>query len=171
MQPWITTSRKVRKMKKTRSYEHHGETGTRLYKIWKNMKYRCSNPKWPPYKWYGAKGIKVCEEWEQSYTAFRDWALSNGYQDYLELDRIDPNGNYEPSNCRWVDHYKQTMNRKDTLYVTYDGITITLREFQKCFGLNKNSCNNWRYLNILEQKLHEKTGKKVVVTGGKKGHT
>ena len=109
----------------------------------------------------------MCPEWENSYTTFKTWAMTNGYSDELELDRIDNNGDYEPSNCRWVTHYEQTMNRRDTLYATYDGITITLKEFRERFGVNRNTCANWRHLGILEEKLFEVTGKKVVITGGK----
>ena len=154
-------------MRKKRIYERHGDTGTRLHRIWKGMKGRCNNPNWKPYERYGAVGIKVYPEWENSYTTFKTWALTNGYSDELELDRIDNNGDYEPSNCRWVTHYEQTMNRCDTLYATYDGITITLKEFRERFGINRNTCANWRHLGILEEKLFEVTGKKVAITGGK----
>lgn len=80
----------------------HGETHTRLYNIYANMKQRCYNPNTPCYRWYGGKGITICDEWLNSYECFRDWATSNGYDESLSIDRIDPNKNYEPSNCRWI---------------------------------------------------------------------
>lgn len=91
----------------------HGQHSTRLYRIWKGMKTRCTNPNNPSYqKWYGAKGVKVCREWYYNFWIFRNWAILHGYKDYLTLDRIDPYGNYEPSNCRWATWKEQAHNKK-----------------------------------------------------------
>ncbi len=73
---------------------------------------RCSKPNCRAYKWYGARGIKVCEKWVNSFEAFRDWAISHGYCAGLEIDRIDNDGNYEPDNCRWVTHKENMQNRR-----------------------------------------------------------
>lgn len=90
----------------------HGETHTRLYSIWLSMKNRCNNPKNKAYFYYGGKGVSVCEEWENSFESFRDWAKGNGYKSDLTLDRINPDGNYEPSNCRWATWHEQRMNQR-----------------------------------------------------------
>lgn len=90
----------------------HGETGTRLYRIWKAMRTRCSNSNVPYFKYYGGKGVSVCEEWTNSFESFQEWALSHGYVDNLTIDRINGDGNYEPQNCRWVTMTVQNQNKK-----------------------------------------------------------
>ena len=90
----------------------HGHSRERLYRIWKGMKARCNCPSQKCYKYYGGKGIKVCEQWSTDFDSFRKWAINNEYSDELTIDRIDSDMDYEPSNCWWVSMTVQNRNKK-----------------------------------------------------------
>lgn len=94
----------------------HGDRDARLYSVWKSMKKRCENPNCKSYKWYGAKGVSVCDEW-YDYSAFKEWSFANGYNQFADhgectIDRINPYGDYEPLNCRWVSMAEQAKNKR-----------------------------------------------------------
>ena len=112
----------------------HGDRHTRLYRIWRAMRERCNIKSCTAYKNYGARGIKVCNEWND-YLTFKKWALSNGYTDELTIDRIDVNGNYEPDNCRWATYKVQSNNTRHNHYITYKDETRTLSEWANLLGL------------------------------------
>lgn len=100
-----------------------GGKPTRLYRIWKNMKKRCYNTRNPDYKYYGYRGIRVCEEWHE-FSPFNQWAMANGYRDDLTLDRINNDGNYEPGNCRWATRKEQAQHRRPNGSVVRNGQLI-----------------------------------------------
>jgi hypothetical protein len=101
------------------------------------MQWRCSNPNSPDYKNYGGRGIKVSREWD-TYEKFKAWALSNGYRDDLTIDRIDVNGDYEPSNCRWITLEQQQSNRRDSVFIMFNGEQKTVSQWARIIGVNPN---------------------------------
>lgn len=107
----------------------------KLYRRWSSMKARCYNKNSKCYSRYGGRGITVCDEWRNSFEAFRDWALSNGYSDDLTIDRIENNGNYEPSNCRWTDVETQANNKRCNRLITYNNKTHTIAQWSNITGI------------------------------------
>lgn len=96
----------------SQSHTIHGMEGTRMYRIWRNIKSRCLNKKSTQYKWYGARGITICEEW-MSFEPFMKWAFANGYKNNLTIDREDNDGNYCPENCHWISQSENTAKQKN----------------------------------------------------------
>lgn len=117
------------------NFKTHGETKTRLYQIYVGMKKRCYNEAAYNYANYGARGILVCEDWLKSWESFRDWSLANGYSDNLSIDRIDVNGDYSPSNCRWVTRDVQANNRRSNKSIVYNGASHTIAEWSRILGI------------------------------------
>jgi hypothetical protein len=115
---------KARERTIARNYKHgKGNFKVRLYRIWCQMRSRCYHAYNNAYPLYGQRGIRVCDEWKKDYEKFESWAINNGYSDNLSIDRIDVNGNYEPSNCRWATMKEQCNNRRNTLRINAIQIT------------------------------------------------
>lgn len=99
-------------MKKGTKLQYHNESRTNLYQLWQHIKDRCGNPNCPGYKYYGGRGVTVCQEWMHSFLPFRDWAKSNNYQQGMQIDRINVNDGYSPANCRFVTHGQNQANKR-----------------------------------------------------------
>lgn len=130
---------------------------TRLYEIWRGMKRRCNDDNRKEYHIYGGRGIKVCKEWETNFGAFRNWALNNGYNDTLTIERNDVNGNYEPSNCRWATKKEQANNRRDNKFLTHNGKTLTIAQWAKELNIHENTLRNRIQKGWSEEEIFSKT--------------
>lgn len=114
----------------------HGMSKKHIYKVWINMRKRCFNKNHEHYKYYGYKGIKVCDEWNNSFESFYKWALSNGYEKNLTIERIDVNKDYCPENCTWISQKKQIRNRTNTVFIKHNGTTKPMIEWCEIYGVN-----------------------------------
>ena len=119
----------------------HGFKYTRLYCIWQGIKKRCLNKNTSNYYIYGGRGIKICDEWKNDFKAFHDWAFANGYDESAKrgdctIERIDVNGNYEPSNCRWATMKEQCRNTRSNKLITYNNETRCLMDWSYIFNIN-----------------------------------
>lgn len=120
----------------------HGESKTRLYYVWYSMRKRCTCKNSTSYKDYGARGIKVCEEWFKSYIPFREWSLSHGYKEGLQIDRIDNNKGYSPENCRWVTHRENMQNTRKNKKVQFHGKNYTRTQLADMSGKSNHLIAN-----------------------------
>ncbi len=116
----------------------HGGSKTRLYRIWKQMRIRCRCVTNPTYRFYGARGIDICAEWED-FAVFREWALSHGYSDELSIDRVNPDENYCPSNCRWIPRRENSRHSRHEKHYTYNGMTMNNREWAEHLGIRPST--------------------------------
>jgi hypothetical protein len=114
----------------------HGGKGTRLYNIWKSMRERCNNPNTTNHSIYYDRGIKVCPDWND-FSVFKNWALSNGYEENLTIDRIDGNKGYMPSNCRWATYLEQNNNTRNVKTITINGKAQSYSTWERELGFSR----------------------------------
>ena len=131
------------------SVEKHGLVDHPLHTIWCGMKERCQNPNADNYEWYGARGITVCQEWQQ-FRPFYEWAISNGWEHGLSLDRINVDKPYEPDNCRFITMKQQFRNRRSNVPITVDGETHLQCEWEELLGLRRKIIAKWKYRNGID---------------------
>lgn len=113
----------------------HGLCGTPLHNAWKNMMQRCENPHDKQYRLYGGRGVRICENWH-NFEYFKNWALDNGYEVGLTIDRRNNNEGYDPDNCRWVSQVTQQNNRRNNHRIEYCGENRTIAEWARLFNVN-----------------------------------
>ena len=137
----------------------HGKTKTKIYYVWRGILNRCENKNFKSYKDYGGRGICVCEEWHDAKVFF-DWAYSSGYKDGLEIDRIDTDGNYCASNCRWIERQENANNKRNNKFIEHNGEVRTLAEWARFYDVNyKNlSRNIIKGYSLLDAVQREKNG-------------
>ena len=138
-----------------------GHSKDRLYQIWADMKTRCLNSRNPFYHCYGGRGIRVCDEWIESYDAFKKWAIKHGYDDSLTIDRINVDGDYTPDNCRFVSQKVQANNRRNNRFLTYNGKTHTISEWSKITGIPYGTLSGrilcgWQEKRAIEEPVKKK---------------
>jgi hypothetical protein len=115
----------------------HGLSQHPIYKTWQQMKKRCYSEKYEHFEHYGGKGVIVCAEWINDFSAFYNWSMNNDWQKGLTIDRYpNKNGNYEPSNCRWANWFQQAGNKNNNRMLTVNGVCATMSEFSRTSGLN-----------------------------------
>lgn len=123
----------------SKTHSIHNGSKTRLFGIWQHILNRCYNGNVKGYANYGGRGIVVCDEWKESFANFKNWAYQNGYNENLSIDRIDVNGNYEPSNCRWANAKTQANNKRNNRVVEYNGVAKTISEWADELGLKPST--------------------------------
>ncbi len=116
----------------------HGMSDTRIYIIWCSLKRRCFYKNAAYYQNYGGRGITVCNEWRHNFMNFYNWAIFNGYEEHLTIERVNNDGNYEPSNCTWIPLSEQSKNRRNSINVTNDGETHCISEWARIIGIARN---------------------------------
>lgn len=125
----------------------HGYSKTRIYSIWVKMNARCKNPSEKDAKSYKNRGITVCEEWQSDFMAFYEWAMKNGYSDSLTIDRIDNDKGYSPDNCRWITIEEQQSNKRNNVYISYNGKKYCLRRLCENIGFPYKTAHR-RYMRL-----------------------
>lgn len=149
---------KIKAYNEAAGYESRedGELGTRLYEIWVGMKKRCYNTNAERYEDYGGRGITVCDEWLHSFSNFKQWALSNGYSSNLTIERLDNDGIYSPDNCKWATYKEQSLNKRNTVRVEYNGETLTLNDIVERYNIPYETVRARYYRGWSIEKIIEK---------------
>lgn len=143
----------------------HGLHKHKLYRTWHQMKMRCVNKRHTAFSYYGGRGISVCNEWLYGFEGFYNWAIKNNWQEDLEIDRIDNNGNYEPGNCRWATRRQQMLNTRKNRRFEIDGKTLTVTEFSRIYNISNSTIygrlkHGWNYREAITTPVNLKMSRK-----------
>lgn len=152
--------------KKTQFQPKHGKTGHRLHNTWLGMKDRCYNKNCKNYDNYGGRGIIICQEWLDDFMSFYNWAYENGYSDDLTIDRINVNGIYEPSNCRWATAEQQQNNIRRNNLIDIDGEIKSLSQWSKKSGVSRQTIQRRFDKGVRGSALLEPVNRKAKYTSG-----
>jgi len=145
----------------SKRFTKHNQRHTKLYEIWKGIKNRCLNPNHSSFHNYGGRGITICDEWKNDFVSFYNWSMQNGYiESVTTIDRINNDGNYEPSNCRWTDRKTQANNTRTNHYITYQNQTLTLKQWSEKINIS--------YSCLLSRLKHNWSIEKALTTPAKK---
>lgn len=156
-----------KEMMKEKMTKHNGSF-TKLYQVWFKIKERCNNKNNKDYRYYGELGIHIYDEWNNSFESFRDWAINNGYEDGLTIERTDVYSDYTPSNCCWIPLKEQKYNKRNSIYVNYKNEKINLLKYCDDNNLNYYTIKNrifkygWDVEKAIELKKYENRIKKVI---------
>ena len=143
-------------------FESYGPLRPVLSKKWRSIIARCQNPKDNSYHDYGARGISICEEWKD-FDVFFKWAIETGFEKGLTIDRINVNGNYEPSNCRWASRLVQNNNTRVNVYYEMDGERLTMGDWARKYGKTRSQVDSrlrigWSFENAVKSPMNKKNG-------------
>ena len=130
----------------------HGMTNTRIYRIHQAMRTRCYNPNFPAYKYYGGKGIEICKEWDD-FNTFHKWAMENGYDEHLTIDRINGNDDYKPENCRWITLADQQRNKDNNIVITINAESLSVLEVSKKYNIPMTTLRNRMLIGTRDEDL------------------
>lgn len=145
--------------------ETHGKTGTRLYFTWKNMRNRCRCKSSSSYRFYGARGISVCREWDD-FAVFSDWARASGYADDLTIERVDVDGDYCPENCCWIPKSEQSKNTRSSHIIEFNGEALTQADWARRMGISPSTlCERIKKHGIVAALSKEKAASAVKKKG------
>lgn len=138
----------------------HGKSRTKLNSVWQAMKQRCYNSNNLNFPYYGGRGISVCDEWKNSMIDFYNWAINNGYKEGLSIERKNVDGNYEPSNCVWVEMKVQSRNKTANVFIEFNGENLCMQDWADKIGINVSTLNkrlkNWSLEKALTTPKSEK---------------
>ncbi len=129
----------VKSESSSKRFKKHGGRKSKLYHVWSSMKDRCMNQDCKQFEDYGGRGITVCKEWLDDFSAFQKWALANGYKEGLTIDRKNNDKGYSPDNCRWTDAKTQGNNKRNCRYITHNGKTKTVAEWSEITGISHDT--------------------------------